>query len=237
MNSRNGSPIRILLAEPCSLMRAGLKRLLEDEIDLEVVAEAPDLLEIADVMRQASPDILLVNTSLWSSTAPCRLADAESSGRDPKIVLLGDVPDERQLHISLELGVRGCLNTNSSADLLIKCIRAVANGEYWLDRATLVAACNKKNGTTSALPLTAREIEIVAHIVAGSSNARIADELHISEETVKRHLANIYPKLGVGNRLELAMYAVRHQLVNGSVSATPAKVMPQSVLQFPTRSA
>ncbi len=237
MNSRNGSPIRILLAEPCTLLRAGIKRLLEDEIDLEVVAETPDLFDIADFARQLCPDILLLNTVLWKSNGPYPWSGAGVLGGKTKVILLGDVPDQRDLHISLDRGVCGCIGVNSPADLLIKCIRAVANGQYWFDRATLVAACNKKNGTSPALPLTGREMEIVAHIVAGSSNARIANDLHISEETVKRHLANIYPKVGVGNRLELAMFAVRNQLVKTSVLPNMVQGMGERVLKFPSRSA
>lgn len=158
------------------------------------------------------------------ATAPEPGAEAPSAKADraqmPLDGFFGDALDEKQVQAALELGVRGVIGKSSSPELLIKSIRAVASGEYWFDRATLVSASRTRTDTARAVAptLTPREKEIVAEILAGSCNARIATKLHISEETVKRHLANIYAKLGVSNRLELAMFAVGNRVAQVAVA-------------------
>jgi DNA-binding NarL/FixJ family response regulator len=137
-----------------------------------------------------------------------------------KIMLLGRELDEQQLQLALQFGARGAIGKGSSPELLIKSIRAVASGEYWFDRATLMSASRTRTAPTHDVSptLTRREMEIVSEIVAGSSNAQIAARLHISEETVKRHLANVYAKLGVSNRLQLALLAVGNSASKAAVA-------------------
>jgi two-component system, NarL family, nitrate/nitrite response regulator NarL len=208
---KNGcTAVRILIAEPSLLLRSGIRRLLEDEVDMEVVGEAADSVETIERTGQLRPDILLLDLAFWNFNDVDALPTPSILRSEAKIILLGGALDEKQVQQALECGARGVIGKGSSPELLIKSIRAVASGEYWFDRATLVGASKMRTATAraGAPKLTPREMEIVAEIMDGGCNARIAATLHISEETVKRHLANIYAKLGVSNRLELAMFAV-----------------------------
>jgi len=203
------APIRIFLAEPSTLLRSGIKRLLQDEIGFQVVGEAGSSIEYTARCRELRPDVILLDAGLCHLNSDVFGTLTLIPGH-AKVLLFGDTLDPVQLQVALQRGARGAIGKQATVDVLIKSVRAVAAGEYWFDRATLVGATKKKIASCrpTGPSLTAREMDVVAEIVASSSNAQIALKLHISEETVKRHLANIYAKLGVSNRLELAMFAV-----------------------------
>ena len=121
---------------------------------------------------------------------------------------------------ALELGARGVVLKDEASETLLKAIHAVVEGQYWLGRegvATLVDTWRGVRGAGNSAPnrdygLTARELEIVAAVTAARSNKDIASKLRISEKTVKHHLTNVFDKLGVSSRLELAMFALNHPL-------------------------
>jgi len=220
MHDNQRPTIRIVIAEPCALLRCGIKRLLEDEGDLTVVAEAVSSSEAIEYTRRLRPDVLLLDLAWWNFNGMDPLRAIGVLRSEVKTVLLGGALEDKQVQSALELGVRGVVGKGSSPEFLIKSIRAVATGEYWFDRASLVSASRMKTAAarTVAPTLTPRETEIVVEIIAGNSNVQIASKLHISEETVKRHLANIYAKLGVCNRLQLAMFAVGNRAAQVAIA-------------------
>ena len=137
------------------------------------------------------------------------------------IVLTGQV-DKRQILEALQLGARGVVLKDAVVAHLSACIRAVMQGQYWLEGRPVQNLVQVLRDLTAAKPrppprktfgLTARELEVVTLITEGSTNKHIAETFGISEETVKRHLTNIFNKIGVGNRLELALFALNHNLL------------------------
>jgi DNA-binding NarL/FixJ family response regulator len=126
---------------------------------------------------------------------------------------------------ALQLGARGLVLKHSATALLHKCIRAVVAGEYWFghDRLPdLIDALRQLRDVPVQPPaqrLTRREIQVVAAVVSGATNRDISTELGLSEQTVKNHLSNIFDKVGVSNRLELALYAIHHKLLPDGLQA------------------
>jgi DNA-binding NarL/FixJ family response regulator len=143
-----------------------------------------------------------------------------NSGDTRTIVLTGQI-DKRQILEALQLGDRGVVLKDAAVAHLSACIRAVIQGQYWLEGRpvqNLVQVLRDLTAQIAPPPrktfgLTARELEVVTLITEGSTNKHIAETFGISEETVKRHLTNIFNKIGVGNRLELALFALNHNLL------------------------
>jgi DNA-binding NarL/FixJ family response regulator len=215
--------IRILIADDHPIFRDGLRRLLETEPGLKVVGEASDGADAIKQARQLRPDLLLLDLAMPRMPgleALKELSSGEGSG-PLRIILLTAAAEKHQIVEALQLGARGVVLKDSATQLLMRAIRTVMAGEYWVGRepvsnlvlylrglvhSTAQEAKQKKFG------LTPRELEIVSAVVAGFANKEIAAHFKISEDTVKHHLSNIFDKLGVSTRLELALFAVNQSL-------------------------
>jgi DNA-binding NarL/FixJ family response regulator len=213
--------VRILVADDHPIFRDGLTRLLESDPAFRVVGLAGDGSETLHLVAQLRPDLLLLDLSMppfGGLDVLRRLAP------DPPlriVVLTADV-NEEQIIEAVQCGARGVLLKESATPLLFKCIRCVMQGQYWLGRdkvADVVHALRDVTPRLAAHPternafgLTPRERQIVAGVAAGESNREIAGRLSVREHTVKHHLTNIFDKIGVFSRLELAVFAINHGL-------------------------
>ena len=199
-------PIRIIIADDHAILRDGLRRLFATEEDFRVVAEASDGQEAIARTTELQPDILLLDLAMPQLSGMEVLHELSRRALAVRTVLLTASIPPLAIAAALELGVRGIVLKASPPEMLLKRIRAVSAGQFWVGGESLAAWTRAGRGLTGA-GLTSRELEIVSAIRKGKSNRDIATMLTISEETVKRHLTNVYRKLGVSSRLELAVFA------------------------------
>ena len=214
---------KILIADDHPVVRIGLRNMLQADPQLRVVAEAKDGIEALHMVRTLHPDIMLLDLAMPKMPGMDALREllSENSSSPTRTIVLTGLIDKRQILEALQLGARGVLLKDAAIEHLSSCIRAVVQGQYWLEGRpvqNLVQVLHDLAAQTAPPPrktfgLTARELEVVALITEGSTNKHIAQTFGISEETVKRHLTNIFNKLGVGNRLELALFALNHSLL------------------------
>jgi two-component system nitrate/nitrite response regulator NarL len=214
------SAIRILIADDHPIFRDGLRRLLESEPGFCVVGEGADGEQAFKLARQLKPDVLLLDLAMPRMPGLEVLRELASSPTPVRTILLTAAIERAQIVEALQLGARGVVLKESATQLLLKSIRVVMAGQYWLGGegvTDLVQSLRELRAGIEApqrpYGLTPRELEIISSIVAGYTNKDIAEKFSISELTVKRHLTNIFDKLGVSSRLELALFAVHHRLI------------------------
>ena len=220
VNKHAERPIRILIADDHPIFRDGLRRLLESEEGFEVIGEAQDGSEAVKLAQRLKPDILLLDLAMPRVTGLGALKDLEAAGLSTRTIMLTAQIERTEIVTALQLGARGIVLKEAATQLLLKSIRCVMDGQYWVGRegvADLVQMLRQMltedEGRKPHFGLTKRELDIVGAIVAGFANKDIARKFSISEDTVKHHLTNIFDKTGVSNRLELALFAVDHKIV------------------------
>jgi two-component system nitrate/nitrite response regulator NarL len=219
------TPIKVLIADDHPVVRIGLRNMLRSDPQMKVVAEAKDGVEALNMVRTLRPDILLLDLAMPKMPGMEALRELGDATPTRTILLTGHV-DKRQILEALQLGARGVVLKDAVVEHLSAGIRAVMQGQYWLEGRpvqNLVQVLRDLAAQTTPPPrktfgLTARELQVVTLITEGSTNKHIAQTFGISEETVKRHLTNIFNKLGVGNRLELALFALNHNLLSTETS-------------------
>lgn len=213
--------VRILLADDHPVVRIGVRNMLRAEGHFEVVGEASDGDEAITQTLELLPDILLLDLSMPRMPGLEAMRAIMSGSPRVKILLLTATISTQQIIEALQIGARGIVTKDALIDQLTNAIEAVMQGDYWINGQRVVNLVGALHDLMqkAAVPerktygLTPRELEVVGCIVEGCSNRDIAKQFSISEETVKRHLSNIFDKTGVSTRLELALFAIAHQLV------------------------
>jgi DNA-binding NarL/FixJ family response regulator len=215
--------VRIVLADDHQMFRDALRRLLDAEPDLVVVGDAADGEEAVALTLQHEPDILLLDVAMPNRNGMEVLQQIAAASKATRIIMVTGAVEESELRQALRLGARGFVLKESGAMQLLESIRVVQAGEYFVGRecmADLVSAVRSRGAVLDEgsprqkadFGLTARERQIVSAVVNAYQNKEIAEKFAISEKTVKHHLTNIFNKVGVSNRLELALFAVHHHL-------------------------
>ena len=213
--------IRIVLADDHPVVRIGVRNMLSAHPGFEVVGEASDGDEAITETLELEPDILLLDVQMPRLPGLEAMRAIMNGTPTVKIILLTSTITTQQIIEALQIGARGIVLKDALSDHLQTSIRTVVAGDYWIGGKRVVNLVSALHTLMqqAAVPqrktygLTPRELEVVGCIVEGCSNRDIAKQFSISEETVKRHLSNIFDKTGVSTRLELALFAIAHQLV------------------------
>ncbi len=219
---KSNAPIRIVMADDHPIFRLGLRKFLESQHEYRVVGEAAGGAEAIALCAEFKPDILLLDLAMPGLHGMQALRElAPASNAALRIIVLTASIEQAQIVEALQLGARGVLLKELAVELLLDGIQAVMAGRYWVGREAYpdVLSCLRALMPTASqaardtFGLSRRESEIVSAIALGNMNKDIAQMFSISEDTVKHHLTNIFNKLGVANRLELALFAIRKGLV------------------------
>ena len=212
--------IRLLIADDHPIVRDGLKKLLLLEDDFEVVGEAADGREVLEKVRDLDPDVLLLDLRMPKLDGLSTLQALQQVNKHTLVIILTASEDKKGFVQAMKLGCSGIVLKQTAPDMIVKSIRKVNSGEIWLDSRTTAAVMRQfstgpedsgwaQGGKGSERsPLSTREREIMAFVAQGYKNKEMAEKMFISEQTVKNHLHNIFDKLGVSDRLELALYAI-----------------------------
>jgi DNA-binding NarL/FixJ family response regulator len=222
--------IRVLIADDHPIVRLGLRQVFAETDDIEVVGEAGDGRETLTLFKDKHPDVILLDLRMPGMDGLAVLDALQSANMKAKVVVLTGSDDKNEYVQAMKLGCAGIVLKQTATDLIAKSIRKVYAGEIWLDSHTTAAVMKQfatappepsplpiRGGYTSKSrsersPLSAREREIVGLVAQGYKNKEMAEKMFISEQTVKNHLHNIFDKLGVSDRLELALYAIHKGL-------------------------
>jgi len=214
----SSATVRILLVDDHGMFREGVKLLLQRDARLEVIGEAGDPAKALELTARERPDIVLLDIDLAGHDGLDMIESLQASSPASDIIVLTGIRDEGLQARALRSGAKGFVQKDQNGDLVLRAIQKVHDGEIWFDRSTIGAAVTRLiegDGDEQAQPLgtlTARERDITRLVGEGLKNDAIAQRLFISEKTVRNHLTVIFDKVGVRDRLHLAIYAYRRGL-------------------------
>lgn len=212
---------RVLLVDDQELVRAGLRRILQTTDDLEVVAECEDGFEVAEAVALHSPDIVLMDIRMKrvdGVEATRRLRESDGA---PPVLVLTTFDDDELLSAALRAGAAGFQLKDAPGEEIVRAIRTVSDGEAWLDPGVTgrvlqtyrTSVAPSKDAKAAIERLTPRELEVLQLVGRGRTNTEIAEELVISEVTVKTHVGHIFTKLALRDRAAAIVFAFDQALV------------------------
>src|SRR5215472_369172 len=213
--------IRVILADTQAIYRVGTKKIFALEDDIRVVAQAENLGQVLAAAAKFPADVLLFEAAI-SPNSPEAISEVLKRASNLKVIVLSPESDEDTTVEYFRRGVRGLLPRSIAPEMLVKCVRKVAVGETWIDNQSvnwvIEAYRQQAAQLTSPRPktkLSDKELLIISCVTQGMRNKEIASEIGTTEQVVKNYLRKIYDKLGVADRLELALYCAHHQLLAG----------------------
>lgn len=219
--------INVVIVGEANLFRDGIANLLSAQEDMSVIGCADTGNTALELIRKDQPDICLLGWPASSANSQKIFNAIQDSRLATRVIMLADEDAKEDFYEAVRQGCCGILPKQTSTELLIKSIRKVHAGEFWLDRkstAEVIRRLAKKGASSGSgagarlglreqgAALSSREREIVLLVAQGFKNKEMAERMFISEQTVKNHLHNIFDKLGVSDRLELALYAIHHNM-------------------------
>jgi DNA-binding NarL/FixJ family response regulator len=219
------SAIRIILADSQAIYRVGIRKVFGLEDDIRVVAQAETLENLYAALQNFPTDVVLLEGRLIAGTVD---AIPQLLARAPETKLIVQVMESDESN-TVELyrrGVAGVVTRSVTPELLVRCVRKVANGETWIDNKSVSWVIDAYRAQASALTaprsqpkLSDKELAIIACITRGMRNKEIAFQIGTSEQVIKNYLRKIYDKLGVSDRLELALYCLHHEILRSQAKA------------------
>jgi len=232
-NGSDGQFIRVIVADTQAIFRAGLRKIFAVEDDIRVVGQAETFSQTLTAAKKFSADLLILEAALAPNPVDA-VCDLLRQSPDMRLVV---VTADRNQELTLELFRRGALGIVSrevEPELLVDCIRKVSKGEPWLDAEAIQWVLEayrtqdaRPAGVRSKVQLTPKETLIVGCVTQGMKNKEIAVRVGTTEQVVKNYLRKVYDKLGVADRLELALYCLNNRLVDGA--AIRQQVIPRPV--------
>lgn len=213
------SEINIAIIDDHKMVREGLKQLLEFEGDINVIAQAGNGQDGYEIIKEHKPDVVLLDINMPGMNGLELLKKVRSENDDTKILILTIHNEVEYLSKAVEIGVNGYVLKDSESSVLKKAIMDVYNGEIYIQPSIaplLVEMNNNKNDSIEdpSNVLSSREFEVLKLVSEGLFNKEIAYKLSISEKTVKNHVSNIFKKIGVSDRTQAAVYAIKNNLVD-----------------------
>jgi DNA-binding NarL/FixJ family response regulator len=209
--------VRVLIVDDQTLFRAGLSRLLNEDPRVEVVAQAADGADAAKLATKHKPDVVLMDLKMPVLDGIEATRQIIEANPEVKVLVLTTFETDSQVIQALKAGASGYVLKDSTADAIVSSIVAVMSGEKVMASAVANRVLEMLTGTTTPKEfydgLTNREIEILKLLANGMANKQIAYRLKISEKTVRNHVSNTYEKLGIYDRSQAVLYAVRKGLV------------------------
>ncbi len=209
--------IRLLIADDHPVVRKGLRALMEDQPDIQVIAEAADGREAVARAREHRPDVILLDLMMPDQDGLYAIAEIRREQPEARILVLTSYFEDDQVFPAIKAGALGYLLKDSSPQDLLRAIRDIARGQSALHPAIALKVIRELDHPSdlppTSDPLTPRELEVLTRLGQGLSNAEIAARLTISERTVGTHISNILSKLHLASRTQAALYALREGLV------------------------
>lgn len=216
MGEAGNKTIRILIADDHAVVREGLRALLSTEPGMELVGEAADGVEAVSKALTLQPDIMLLDLMMPRKDGIAVLSEIKTAQPAMPVVVLTSFAEDEKVFGAIKGGAQGYLLKDSSPRELLDAIRAVYRGESSLHPAIARKVIQELNRPSplppTQEPLTEREVDVLRHVARGLPNEEIAQELTISERTVRTHITNILAKLHLANRTQAALYALREGL-------------------------
>jgi DNA-binding NarL/FixJ family response regulator len=216
----SSASIRLIIADSEPIFRVGIRKVFALEDDIRVVAQAESFGQTISALAKFPCDILLFGTMI--SPNPPEAVSEIMKKSNVRIILVSHEIGEEETVEYLRRGIRGIVTRAISPDLLVKCVRKVHNGETWLDNRGVNwvieayrAQATQLTGPRNKVRLSEKELLIIAGVTQGMKNKDIAQEIGTTEQVVKNYLRKVYDKLGVSDRLELALYCMHHRLLEG----------------------
>jgi two-component system, NarL family, nitrate/nitrite response regulator NarL len=220
--------IRIVLADSQGIYRVGIRKIFALEDDIRVVAQADSLEQLRAAIERHPAEVVLVEGELLAG-ANNSIPELRRIAPDVKLIVQTEFADQNQTVALYRQGIRGIISRSISADLLVRCVRRIAGGETWIDNQALnwVIEAYRSQETALLNPhpqirLSPKQTAIITCIAQGKRNKEIAFQLGTTEQVIKNYLRKIYEKLGVSDRLELALYCLHNKIIDEGVDEIAA---------------
>ncbi len=218
MEKMNEGVISVLIVDDHTVVRDGLQALISAEPSMHVVAAVGDGIEAVEFVKKLNPDVILMDLVMPNMDGIQATIEIKKDNPDARILILTSFAEDHQVFAAIKSGATGYLMKDSSSEELIQAIRDIYKNKPVLQpevaKRLMLDIRSQDDQTSQDKALTVREIEILEQVALGKTNQEIADVLFVSERTVRTHITNILAKLGLSNRTQAALYALREGIAH-----------------------